>query len=134
MVDVITPTKTFFAHGRTPAMIITFTGFDGDGEYGIFDSWSEGLDWVPSGAVAVFTTTAGTGAAIDLDVNVSLDGTNYVATTINNITSANTYEYTPTPDWGEPDATSHTKWRYWKVIFVAVGTGNTNTVELYLFK
>ena len=42
MVDVITPTVTQFGNGVTPALLLTFTGLDGDGEYGTFDLWSQG--------------------------------------------------------------------------------------------
>lgn len=133
MVDVITPTITQFSNGVTPALLLTFTGFNGDGEYGIFDAWSEGLTWLPAAAVAIVTRTAGETAEIDVDVDGSMDGTVYVATALNNITAKDTYDYMPAPDGGEPDSTGYTRWRYWRVIVNTVGEGNTLTVELWLF-
>jgi hypothetical protein len=133
MVDVITPTKTLFGKGKTPVIKLEFAGIDGAGEYGIFDAWSEYLGFIPTAASCIVTRTGGTTSAIDVDVNVSMDNTTYVASDINNITAQLTYDHMPSPDWGEPDDTARIAWRYWKPIAVDEGSGNTLTITLWLY-
>ncbi len=131
MVDVITPTTEKFLSGSTPACIVTFAGFDAAAEYGKIDMWSLGLGWIPKACTLIVNTTSGVTAAIDVDVDVSMDDTTYVGTNINNVTAETTYAYHPNPDLGEPDTTQFTFWRWWKVTFVDEGTGNTNTAKLF---
>lgn len=133
MVDVITPTKTWFCDGKTPVLKLTFAGFDAATEYGIFDAWSECRNFAPKNAIAIVTRTAGSQNTIDVDVDVAMENTNYVATSLNNITAKDTYGYHPEPDFGEADNTQFTAWRYWKVYIVDEGNGNTLTVTLWLF-
>ena len=132
MVDEITPTKTFFQNGKTPVMLLTFAGFDAATEFGIFDAWSEALDWIPKAAVAIVTRTGGSQAVLDIDVDVSMDGTTYVASDINNITTKDVHTYHPAA--GAADDSNKIAWRFWKVYIVDEGQGNTLTVELWLFK
>lgn len=132
MVDEITPTHAVVSKGVTPAVIVTFAGFDGDAEFGIFDAWDKFIPFTPRTAVALVTTVAGTTAAIDVDVDVSMDGSTFVQTNINNITADDTHALHPNPDYGEPDTTHLTRWRYWKVLVNTVGAGNTLTLTLWL--
>ena len=125
-----TPTKTLFGKGKTPAIKLSFAGIVAAGDYGIFDAWSEYLGFVPRAATCLVTRTGGTTNAIDVDVNVSMDGTNYVATDINNITAKDTYENHPAA--GAADDKGRAAWRYWKPIAVDEGTGNTLTITLWL--
>ena len=131
MVDVITPTTEFFSLGRKNCMLLTFSGVDGAGEYGIFDSWTEDMDWVPRTAVCLVDTGGGTNA-IDVDIDVSMDGTTYVASDINNITATATHTYHPAA--GAADDSNKIRWRYWKMTAVDEGSGHTNEVYLWLFE
>ena len=131
MVDVITPTKTLFSDGKTPALLLTFTGFDGAAEYGIFDAWSEVLSFVPTSATLIVNRTAGTTAAIDVDLDVSMDNVTYTTTDINNITAKDTYENHPAA--GAADDKGKHAWRYWKVLVVDEGTNNTLNALLWLY-
>ena len=132
MVDVIIPTKTFFGKGKTKVAKLDFAGVDGAGEYGVFDAWSEYMDFVPRAATCIVTRTAGTTNAIDVDVNVSMDNTTYTTTDINNITAKDTYENHPAA--GAADDKGRAAWRYWKPIAVDEGTGNTLTITLWLYE
>ena len=132
MVDVITPTKEEISiNGRTPAIHLSFTGFDAATEYGVFDAWGENLGWIPTSAIAIITRTGGAQAVLDIDVDVSMDGTNYVASDINNMTTKDTYAYHPAA--GAMDDSGKMAWRHWKVYIVDEGEGNTLTVDLWLF-
>ena len=116
----------------TPAIQINFDTFDADTEYATIDVWSLGLNWLPKVATLIITTDAGTTALIDIDVDVSMDGTTYTTTNINNVSADDTYAHHPNPDFGEPDTTAHTAWRYWKVLVNTVGAGNTLSADLTL--
>ena len=132
MVDVITPTKTWYGiNSKTPVLHLTFAGFDAATEYGIFDAWSEGLDWIPRSAIAIITRTGGAQAVLDIDVDIGMDGTTYVAGDINNMTTKDVYAYHPAA--GAADDSNKMAWRYWKVYIVDEGEGNTLTVDLWLF-
>ena len=128
---MITPTTTFFSKGRKKCVLVTFTGFNAATEYGIFDSWSEEMDWVPRSAVAIVDVNSGT-SAVDIDVDVSMDGTTYTASDINNITAGATYTYHPAA--GAADDSNKIRWRYWKVYVVDEGTNMTDDVYLWLFE
>ena len=125
----ITPTVTLF--DKTPAILVTFAGFNTNGDDGSFDSWKTSNFYgnLYRGATAIITRTAGTGTAIDVDVNVSLDNSKQEASNINNMTAVDTYAHeVPVGDNAE------IPWRFWHVDIVAVGTGNTLTLELWLYK
>ena len=130
MVDVITPTKTLFGKGKTPAIKLDFAGVDGAGEYGVFDAWSEYLGFVPRAATCLVSRTGGTVTTIDVDVNVSMDNSTFVSTDINNITAYDTYENHPAA--GAADDKGRAAWRYWKVLAVDEGSNNTSTITLWL--
>ena len=130
MVDVITPTKTLFGKGKTPAIKLDFAGIDGANEYGVFDAWSEYLDFVPKAATCIVTRTGGTVTTIDVDVDVSMDGITYGATDINNITAYDTYESHPAA--GASDDKGRHAWRYWKPRMIDEGSNNTSTITLWL--
>lgn len=132
MVWAGTPVITHFSDGDTPAVLVTFAGLDANSEFGVFDAWSEHLKFAPRAATVIITTTAGTTAGIDVDLDVSMDNTTYTTTNINNITASLAYANHPNPDWGEPDTSAHTAWRYWKLNVVAVGAGNTLSAALWL--
>ncbi len=132
MVDVITPTVTYFGKGSVPAYLVTYVGFDGNGEYGVFDAWDHIVPFAPIGAILIVNRRLGTTNAIDVDLDVSMNNSQYAVTDINNITAKDTYGYMPLTDWGEPDNTPYQKWRYWKVTVVAVGANNTLDVYLWL--
>lgn len=135
MVDVITPTKTWFgSNSKTPGLLLTFAGFDASSEYGIFDAWSENLDWLPSAATCIVDRTAGTTAAIDVDVDIAFDNGHFVPGDINNITAIDSYEHHPSVNYAGADDAAAIRWRYWKPVVVDVGAGNTLTVYLWLYK
>ena len=134
MVDVITPTKTYFGkNGKTPALLLTFAGFNGNGEYGTFDAWSDQLTWIPAGATCIVDRTAGTTAAIDVDVDIAMDSGHYIASDINNITAIDTMEHHPSVNYAGADTAASERWRYWKPKVIDVGAGNTLTVYLWLY-
>lgn len=132
MVDVITPTVTYFGKGSVPAYKVNYVGFDGAGEYGIFDAWDHIVPFAPTSAIALVDRRLGTTNAIDVDLEVSMNNAKYEVTDINNITAKDTYDYMPLTDWGEPDHTPFRKWRYWKIIVVDEGANNTLDVYLWL--
>lgn len=127
----LTPVVTLFTGGSTPALLATFAGSAANGDVGVIDSWNRGLNWVPTRATLIITTSVGTTAAIDVDVDVSMDNNTYVVSDINNITAKDTYEHHPA-DGASDD--SRRPWRYWKVSVVTVGAGNTLSHALFLAK
>ena len=94
------------------------------------DTWSLGNTWLPRTAVCIVTRSAGTTNAIDVDVDVSADGTTYTATDINNITAKDTYGVHPAA--GASDDKGRIPWRYWRISVVDEGTGNTLSIALLL--
>lgn len=131
MVDVITPTKTVFKDGRMPVIEVSYAGFDGSGEYGVFDVWSEDIDFLPAHATMIVARSSGTTTTIDFDLDISWDGTTYIATDINNITAYDTHEHHPAA--GASNDKGLMRPRYWKVTAVDEGSGNTNTATVWLY-
>ncbi len=125
----ITPTSVVM--DRMPAILITWTGFDTNGDVGLaFDSWKTNNFYgnLYEKATAIVSRTAGANA-IDVDVNVSLDDSKYEVTNLNNFTAHDVYKYeTPVGDNVE------IPWRHWKVDIVSIGVGNTLDLELWLYK
>ena len=73
MVDVITPTKSVFKDGRMPVIELSYAGLDGSGEYGVFDVWSEDIDFLPAHATMIVARSSGTTTTIDFDLDISWD-------------------------------------------------------------
>ena len=120
---------TLFEGGGTPGLLITGTSIAAADTFSV-DTWSLGLQWLPRTAVCIVTRSAGTTNAIDVDVDVSANGTTYVATDINNITAKDTH--TMHPAAGAADDAGRIAWRYWRISVVDEGTGNTLSIALLL--
>lgn len=123
-----TPAVTYFT--ATPGILVTFPGFDLDTEFGVIDTWSLGMGWIPKKATCLITTTVGTTAAIDVDVDVSMDNSKFEVTDINNITAKDTYESHPAS--GAADDKAEIAWRHWKVLINTVGANNELSAALWL--
>ena len=129
MVDVITPTVTVFPERKY--LYANFEGFNAATEYGIVDVLSEDITFMPRHCTALVTRTSGAEDTIDIDVDISWDGTLYIATDCNNITGFGAYGHHPAA--GAADDNANLAPRYWKVYVVDEGTNNVNQVELWLY-
>jgi len=124
----ITPTYTLF--DKLPAILVEWDAFTTNGDVGLaFDCWKTGnfYNHLFKGATCIITRTVAA-AAFDVDVNVSMDDSTYVATNINNVTGPDVYVHEiPVGDDVE------TNWRYWKIDVVSIGLNNNLKVQLWLF-
>lgn len=100
-------------------------------ESSVKDVMADGFPFLPTCAVFI-VTTVGTTAAINIKVQVSMDGTNYVDSGLA-VTAKNTYDFWPNVDLGEPDDIIK-KWRYWKIVVTDEGTTNVNEAKLWLME
>ena len=132
MVDVITPTATIFENGRRKWIEVHYDGFNAATEYGIYDVLGAQIDFVPNHATAICIRTSGAENTIDIDIEVSWDGTTYIKTDLDNFTAFNSYKHHPAA--GAADDKSRLRPRYWKAYVVDEGTNNVDQVKLWLYE
>ena len=124
----VTHVVTKFNEGRMPAVLVT-ASFTANADIATVDVWNLGVSKVLK-AYTFRLTQSGTGTTVDFDVDGSFDGTNWTATSINNLT-ASASEYHPAT--GAIDHDSLIGYRYLRINCIAVGTANTHVGELWLY-
>lgn len=127
-----TPTKTMLPAGVTKAHCVLYTvpGLDSANEYSVLDTMQDGFPIAVASAILIVERTGGAENTIEVKVQVSMDGTNYVDSGLS-VVLKDVMDYWPNQDRsGAEDILK--AWRYWKVVAIDEGTNNTLTAKLWL--